>query len=59
MNRSINQKPIQFVRELCKGKSEEEILEAEQNLRDFVSLINDIGNRIDKENEDFSGFDEL
>ena len=50
-----NLKPIQFIRDLCKDKSEEEILEAEENFRAYLHVVKDICDRIewDKKSVDF------
>ncbi|MFZ1424783.1 MAG: hypothetical protein WAS55_13250 [Saprospiraceae bacterium] len=49
-----NNKPIAFVRELMNGRSEEEILEAEDNFREFFLVIKEIANRLEREGIDFS-----
>jgi hypothetical protein len=48
-------KPIQFIRELCKDKSEKEILEAEDNFRDYLLVVKEICDRIEaaKNSADF------
>lgn len=53
-----NSKTIQFVRELCKGKSEEEILEAEQNFRDYLLVVKEICDRLEAEGIGIPSFDE-
>jgi hypothetical protein len=35
-------KPIAFIRELCKHKTEEEILEAEANFRQYLAVVKEI-----------------
>lgn len=35
-------RPIPFIRELCKHKTEDEILEAEDRFRDYLMLIKEI-----------------
>lgn len=40
-----------FVRELMKGSSEEEILEAEENFREYLKVVWQISQRIDREKE--------
>ena len=42
-------KPIAFVRELCKHKTEEEILEAEENYRRYLRLVKKICERLESE----------
>lgn len=51
-------KTIQFVRELCKGKTEEEILEAEQNFRDYLLVVKEICDRLETEGKDLPSFDD-
>ena len=36
---STEKKPIQFIHDLMEGKSKEEILEAEENFRDFLKFM--------------------
>ena len=43
-------KPIPFIRELCKHKSEAEILEAEENFRRYLRLVKRIVDRREKRN---------
>jgi hypothetical protein len=43
-------KPIAFIRELCKRKTEEEILEAEENYRRYLHLVKRICERLEDEN---------
>ncbi len=50
-------KPIQFIRELCKGKSEKEILEAEENFREYLLVVKEIRDRIESTNNS-TDFDE-
>lgn len=40
-----NLKPIQFIRELCKGKPDKEILEAEENFREYLLVVKEICGR--------------
>jgi hypothetical protein len=42
-------KPIAFIRELCKHKTEEEILEAEENFRRYLMLVKRICERLEQE----------
>jgi hypothetical protein len=39
---------IPFIRELCKDKTEDEILEAEDNFRDYLLLIRQICERLEQ-----------
>lgn len=52
-------KPIQFIRDICKGKTEEELLEAEDNFREYLLVIKEICDRIeltDNANSDFDDY---
>lgn len=40
-------KPIQFVRDLCRGKNENEVLEAEESLRELFLVINEMCDRLE------------
>ena len=42
-------KPIAFIRELMKGKSENEILEAEENWREYMLVVREIADRLENE----------
>ncbi len=44
-----NNKPILFIRELCKHKTEAEILEAEENFRRYLMLVKRICERLERE----------
>ncbi len=46
MERENGYKPIPFVRELCKHKTEEEIREAEENFREYLRLLMKVSHRI-------------
>jgi|WetSurMetagenome_2_1015567.scaffolds.fasta_scaffold129036_2 hypothetical protein len=43
-------KPIQFIRDLCKAKSEKEILEAEENFREYLLAVKEICDRLEAKN---------
>lgn len=45
-------KPIPFIRELCKHKTEAEIEEAEENFRRYLRLVKSICERVERENRD-------
>ena len=47
----------QFIRELCKGKSEEELLEAEENFRNYLLVVKEICDRLEREGRDHPSFD--
>lgn len=47
----MENKPIKFIRELMEGKSEKEILEAEENWREYVNVVWEISQRIEREKE--------
>lgn len=42
-------KPIPFIRELCKHKTEAEILEAEENFRRYLRIVKRICERLERE----------
>ena len=44
-------RPIAFIRELCKHKTEEEILEAEENFRRYLMLVKRICQRLELEEQ--------
>jgi len=44
-------KPIPFIRELCKHKTEAEILEAEENFRRYLMLVKRICEREEAEED--------
>ena len=48
----MQHKPIAFIRELLKDKSEQEILEAEENWIEYVQVVWEISQRIEREKED-------
>jgi hypothetical protein len=50
-------KPIAFIRELCKNKTETEILEAEENFRQYLMLVKRICERMEQEESTGSGID--
>jgi hypothetical protein len=43
-------KPINFIREICKGKTDEELLEAEENFREFLLVIKGMADRLEDNN---------
>lgn len=51
-------KPIQFIRELCRNKSDKEILEAEENFREYLLIVKEICDRLDTE-KNSSTFDNV
>lgn len=46
---SMQNKPIAFIRELCKHKTEAEIQEAEENFRRYLLLVKRIADRLEDE----------
>lgn len=50
-------KPIQFIRELCKGKTEDELVEAEDNFVGFLFAIKEIADRLELEGKTLSDFE--
>ena len=55
-NKELN--TIQFIRELCKEKTEDELLEVEQNFRELLLVIKEISDRLEIEGKDLSDFDD-
>jgi hypothetical protein len=51
-------KTNQFIRDLCKGKTEEEIQEAEENFREYLLVVKEICDRLEREGKDIPSFDE-
>lgn len=49
-----NNKPIAFVRELMNGRTEEEVLEAEENFREFLLVIKEMADRLEREGIDLN-----
>lgn len=45
----MSNEPIDFILELMKGKSEEEILEGEQSMRDLVMILAEMADRLVRE----------
>jgi hypothetical protein len=50
-------KPISFIRELCKHKTESEICEAEENFRRYLLLVKRICERLEREEQNSVGLD--
>lgn len=50
-------KTSKFIRGLCNGKTEEEILEAEENFREYLLVVKEICDRYEREGKDFPSFD--
>lgn len=57
-NENKEVKPIQFIREICKGKTEEELLEAEDNFREYLLVIKEMCDRIELTENVNSDFDD-
>lgn len=51
-------KIFQFVSELCKGKTEEQLIEAEQNFMDYLLVIKEMCNRLERESQGLSDLDD-
>lgn len=49
---------IQFIHELCKEKTEDEVFETEQNFREFLLVIKEIADRLEIEGKTISDFDD-
>jgi len=50
-------KTSKFIRDLCNGRTEEEILEAEENFREYLLVVKEICDRHEREGKDFPSFD--
>ncbi|MBK6861602.1 MAG: hypothetical protein IPK91_16025 [Saprospiraceae bacterium] len=57
-NENKELKPIQFVRDLSQGKTEEELLEAEQNFRNYLLVVKAICDRLEQEGKDLICIDD-
>ncbi|MBK8642349.1 MAG: hypothetical protein IPN15_09090 [Saprospiraceae bacterium] len=55
---NIDQIPISFIRELSKEKKEDEVLETEQNFREFLLVIKEIADRLEVEDKTLEDFDD-
>jgi hypothetical protein len=55
---NIDQNPISFIRELSKDKTEDEVLETEQNFREFLLVIKEIADRLEFDGKTLSDFDD-
>lgn len=47
-----------FIRDLCRGRSEEELKEAEQNFRDYLLVVKEICDRLEREGITIQSFDD-
>ena len=50
-------KTMKFIRDLCNGKTEEELLEAEENFQDYLLVVKEICDRYEREGKEFPIFD--
>ncbi|MCF8282294.1 MAG: hypothetical protein K9J45_18005 [Bacteroidales bacterium] len=50
-------KAMKFLRDLCNGKTEEELLEVEQNFQDYLLVVKEICDRYEREGKEFPNFD--
>jgi hypothetical protein len=57
-NENKELKPIQFIRDMCKHRTEQEILEAEYNFREYMLVVKDICDRLVAEGKSLSDFDD-
>jgi len=48
----------QFVRSICVGRTEQELLEAEHNFREFLLVIKEICDRLERDGISIPSFDE-
>ncbi|MBK7359008.1 MAG: hypothetical protein IPI45_07130 [Saprospiraceae bacterium] len=59
MDNKINElNTIQFIRELCLDKTEDELLDLEQNFRGFLLVIKEIADRLEVEGKTLEDFDD-
>ncbi|HRG33563.1 MAG TPA: hypothetical protein PLN76_09815 [Saprospiraceae bacterium] len=57
-NKTNELNTIQFIRELSKDKTEDEVLETEQNFREFLLVIKEIADRLEVEGKTLADFDD-
>ncbi len=48
----------QYIRDLCNGNTEAELLEAEENFREYLLIVKEICDRIEREGKELVDFDE-
>ncbi len=48
-----------FIRNVCKGKTEEELIEAEQNFIEDLMVVKGISDRLAREGKSLNTFDEI
>ena len=53
-NENTGLKPIQFIRELCKHRSEQEIRESEFNFMEYLLIVKEISDRLVSEGKTLS-----
>ena len=58
MHDAEQSKISQFVRSVCVGRTDSELLEAEQNFREFLLVIKEICDRLEQEGISIPSFDE-
>lgn len=59
MSKAPEQSKIsQFVRELCNGKTEQELLDAEENFRDYLLVVKEICDRLEHDGISIPSFDD-
>lgn len=51
-------KTTKFIRDVCNGKTEEELLEAEQNFQEYLLVVKQICDRQEREGKEFTNFDD-
>ena len=47
----------QYIRDLCKGKTEEELVEAEDTFREYLLIVKEICDRMEREGKELVDFD--
>lgn len=50
-NENTELKPIKFIRELCKHRSEPEIQDAEYNFREYLLVVKEVSDRLASESK--------
>jgi hypothetical protein len=48
-----------YIRDLCKGRTEEKLLEAEETFREYLLIVKEICDRMEREGKELEDFDEV
>jgi len=48
-----------YIRDLCKGRTEEELLEAEETFSEYLLIVKEISDRMEHEGKELVDFDEV